>query len=110
MGGYELLEQIDQAEPCRPEVREEQLQIVRELARRARHDDVIRQALDQMLDGVKDQDAAAVFRAFYLQGETARTLSRRFFVGKRCIYKQLLRVCDQLRIMLFGVDALFDLS
>lgn len=101
------------AEPCTSEVREDQLRAVRSLAERARQNEVVRRELVQMLERVNDQGAAEVFRAYYLEGSerpSARTLANRFFVDKRTVFKQLLRVCDQLRIMLYGVDALFDLT
>ena len=108
----ELIRQLETAEPCTSEARKEQLQAVRSLAERARQNAAIRRELARMLEGVKDQGAADVFRAYYLEGPeqpSARDLSNRFFMAKRTIFKQLLRVCDQLRIMLFGIDALFDM-
>lgn len=105
----ELIKQLETAELCTPEAREDQLRAVRTMARRARQNEAVRRELIRMLERVSDQGAAEVFRAFYLEGQSARTLAGRFFVDKRTVFKQLLRVCDQLRIMLFGVDALFDL-
>lgn len=109
----ELIKQMEIAEPCTSEVQGDQLRVVRSLAERARQNAAIRQELARMLDGIKDQSAAEVFRAYYLEGPdqpSARALANRFFVDKRTVFKQLLRVCDQLRIMLFGIDALFDLG
>lgn len=106
----ELIKQLETAELCTPEAREDQLRAVRTLAERARQSAVVRRELARMLEGVSDQDAAEVFRAYYLEGQSARDLASHFFVDKRTVFKQLLRVCDQLRIMLFGVDALFDLA
>lgn len=106
----ELIRQMETAEPCTSEVRENQLRVVRSLAERARQNAAVRRELAQMLERVSDQSAAEVFRAYYLEGQSARALANRFFVDKRTVFKQLLRVCDQLRIMLFGVDALFDLT
>ena len=91
----------------------DQLRVVRSLAERARQNAAIHRELSWMLDGVKDQGAAEVFRAYYLEGPeqpSARSLANRFFVDKRTVFKQLQRVFDQLRIMLFGIDALFDLT
>lgn len=109
----ELIRQMETAEPCTSEVREDQLRAVRSLAERARQNEAVRRELTRMLEWVSDQGAAEVFRAYYLEGSeqpSARTLASRFFVDKRTVFKQLLRVCDQLRIMLFGIDALFDLT
>lgn len=109
----EELNQLETAELCTPEARENQLRAVRSLAGRARQNEVVHRELIQMLERVSDQGAAEVFLAYYLEGSerpSARTLANRFFVDKRTAFKQLLRVCDQLRIMLFGVDALFDLT
>lgn len=109
----ELIRQLEAAELCTSETRRKQLQAVRALAERARQNATIRRELARMLDGMKDQVAAEVFRAYYLDGveqPSARSLANRFFLDKRTVFKQLLRVCDQLRIMLFGIDALFDLA
>lgn len=106
----ELIKQLETAEPCTPEARENQLRVVRSLAERARQNAAVRRELAQMLERVSDQSAAEVFRAYYLEGQSARALARRFFVDKRTVFKQLLGVCDQLRITLFGIDALFDLT
>lgn len=106
----ELIRQLETAEPCAPETRKDQLRAVRSLAERARQNEAVRQELARMLERVNDQGAAEVFRSYYLEGQSARALARRFFVDKRTVFKQLLRVCDQLRIMLFGIDALFDLT
>lgn len=106
----ELIKQLEAAELCTPEAREDQLRAVRTLAKRARQNAAVRRELIEMLERVSDQDAAEVFRAYYLEGQSARVLASRLFVGKRTVFKQLLRVCDQLRIMLFGIDALFDLA
>lgn len=109
----ELIKQLETAEPCTSEARRDQLQAVRSLAERARQNATVRRELARMLERVNDQDAAEVFRAYYLEGSeqpSARALASYFFVDKRTVFKQLLRVCDQLRIMLFGVDALFDLE
>lgn len=106
----ELIKQLESAEPCTSADRENQLRAVRSLARRARENEHTRRELARMLEGVSDQGAAEIFRAYYLEGQTASALPRRFFVDKRTVFKQLLRVCDQLRIMLFGIDALFDLA
>lgn len=105
-----LIKQMETAEPCTSEARRDQLRVVRSLAEQARQNETIRRELARMLERVSDQGAAEVFRAYYLEGQSARALAHRFFVDKRTVFKQLLRVCDQLRIMLFGVDALFDLT
>ena len=109
----ELIRQLEAAEPCISEARRDQLRVIRSLAERARQNTVIRREFSRMLEGVKDQGAAEVFRAYYLEGPeqpSARSLANRFFVDKRTVFKQLQRVFDQLRIMLFGIDALFDLA
>ena len=106
----ELIRQLETAEPCASEARREQLRVIRFLAGRACQNPAIRRELARMLKQVNDQSAAEVFQAYYLEGQSARAPANRFFVDKRTVYKQLLRVCDQLRIMLFGVDAIFDLS
>lgn len=106
----EIIRQLETAEPCTSEARKAQLRAVRSLAERARENVDVSRELTRMLERVNDQGAAEVFRAYYLEGLSARTLASRFFVDKRTVFKQLLRVCDQLRIMLFGVDALFDLA
>lgn len=109
----ELIEKMEIAGPCTSGARREQLRIVRAMAERGRQNATIRRALVGMLERINDQSAAEVFRAYYLEGlepPSARTLANRFFIDKRTVFKQLLRVCDQLRIMLFGVDALFDLE
>lgn len=104
-----IIKQLETAEPCTSEARKVQLRAVRSIAERARENADVRWELTRMLERVNDQGAAEVFRAYYLEGLSARTVAGRFFVDKRTVFKQLLRVCDQLRIMLFGVDALFDL-
>lgn len=109
----ELIKRLETAEPCTSVARENQLRAVRALAGRARRNAAVRRELTRMLDGINDQGAAAVFQAYYLEGPdqpSARALAGRFFVDKRTVFKQLLRVCDQLRIMMFGIDALFDLA
>ena len=109
----ELIRQLEVAGPCTSEARRAQLQVVRSMAERARQDAAIRQELIRLLEVVQDQGAADVFRAYYLEGPeqpSARSFANRFFMAKRTVFKQLLRVCDQLRIMLFGIDALFDLG
>lgn len=66
-----------------------------------------------MLDRMNGQEAAEMFRAYYLEGSeqpSARTLASRFFVDKRTVFKQVLRACEELRVILFGIDALFDLE
>lgn len=108
----ELIRQLEAAEPCTSEARQGQLRAVRSLAEQARQNEAIRRELTRMLEGVRDQGAADIFRAYYLEGPgqpSARSLANRFFVDKRTVFKQLLRVCDQLRVMLFGIEALFDL-
>ena len=108
-----LIRQLQAAEPCTSEARRDQLRVVRSLAERACQNAAIRRELARMLDGVKDRGAAEVFWAYYLEGPeqpSARSLANRFFVDKRTVFKQLQRVFDQLRVMLFGIDALFDLA
>jgi len=109
----ELIKRLAEAGPCAAEVREEQLQAIRSMAEWARCSPAIRRELCRMLERVSDQEAAEVFRAYYLEGTeqpSARALAGRFFEDKRTVFKQLLRVCEQMRVMLFGVDALFDLK
>ena len=108
----ELIRQLEAAEPCTSEARRDQMRVVRSLAERARQNAAVRREFSRMLEWVKDQGAVEVFRAYYLDGPeqpSARSLANRFFVDKRTVFKQLQRVFDQLRIMLFGIDALFDL-
>lgn len=64
----ELIKNLETAEPCTSETRRDQLRVIRSLAERARQNPTIRRKFARMLDWVKDQSAAEVFRAYYPGG------------------------------------------
>ncbi|WP_305117482.1 hypothetical protein [Acutalibacter muris] len=52
---------------------------------------------------------AAAFRAYYLDGQTARQVSHTLSMDKRSVYRCINRGLDAMLPLVFGLDGLFEL-
>ena len=92
------------------EEKAERVQLLRKIAERARTDSAARLDVENWLQqaSLDLPEEAAAFRAHYLEGLTARQISRALCMDKRTVHRHARRVLEAMLPVAFGLDGLFS--
>lgn len=109
---HEALETISTIWEAGEEGQRNRIAFLRALADLARGNAAARSIAEKLLDAVggKRSEEAAVFRAYYLEGEkkpTARRTARRFCMDVRTVHRYNRRILIAMLPVAFGVEGLF---
>ena len=88
----------------------ERVAVIRDIAERSR-EDTAALSYAEWLAGQIEPDLpieAAVLRAYYLDGQTARQVSHTLSMDKRSVYRCINRGLDAMLPLVFGLEGLFE--
>lgn len=90
-----------------PETKADRVGIIRGMAR---GDTTARSAIERALGHIAETmpTEASVFRATYLEGQTARSVGRDLHMDKRTVYRLNRRVLESMLPLLFGLDGIYE--
>lgn len=84
--------------------------VIRGIAERFYEDAAARSYAEWLAEQIEPElpMEAAVFRAYYLDGQTARQVSRALSMDKRSVYRCINRGLEAMLPLAFGLDGLFN--
>lgn len=88
----------------------ERVAVIRSIAERSREDAAARSYTEWLAREIEPDlpVEAAVFRAYYLDGQTARQVGRALSMDKRNVYRCINRGLDAMLPLVFGLDGLWN--
>lgn len=99
-----------QSERAGPKQRAQRVAAIRHIATQAREDAAERSHVEWLLRQIEpDLPAEAqIFRAYYLDGQTARSIGHRTYMDKRSVHRCNRRVLEAMLPLAFGLDGIYE--
>lgn len=88
----------------------ERVAVIRDIADRSREDAATRSYTEWLAQEIEPElpMETAVFRAYYLDGQTARQVSHTLSMDKRSVYRCINRGLEAMLPLVFGLDGLWN--